>query len=700
MRFLLVFFASALALAAAAFFLPGLAIIRLEGLLTGAIFIALANILVVSILELHTKRSIILYAALALIVNGVAFWILSTYMYGLVVYSTRAGVITVFALAIISTFFYFLAGKINHDQKKSSRKSVLMVVGIFAGMIVALLLSQILIPNATISGTVIVNGLLPEDSQRAKIVLLSHLYRSGEQFKVANNNIPLSRKSNWRWTEAKEGKTYQLQAYIEVGGRKLSTSNVILTTAPANNQILIIDAKKINFTGAQIKAAKEVPTATISAVLNLNGIVPDGSTVTIYRNSENNVLGISSGTVVIKGNKAVSNKVDNIASTSATTVPATDGLELSWIAAVPGQVYTYYAVLDDASGNEIGRTRNTQTVVAPSVDNVVRINSTVQPASTTPEETTTGGTTDSSNDSSSDNTASTSQATISGYVQINGPIPLNSGIAILEKLPSETEWRSVATVEAVNGIGWSWDGAVAGTEYSMSAALQVNGAYERYGSTTTVVAPASGLTVTIDTGTDSGGGGEVVEPTPTPTPPGETPTSAPPISGEATPSATTSPAPSTTSAPTPTHAPTAAPTHTPSPTHAPTTTPAPSAGPTSTPSPTPPPINLGCSVNYQKTDDWGGGFTADVRIKNLNSTNIKTWTLSWSFSGNQYILSDWDTNISQTGQNVSARNLGYNSTILANGGIVTFGFNASYWGTNNNPTSFSLNGTGCSLGSF
>ncbi|MEV4582020.1 cellulose binding domain-containing protein [Nonomuraea jabiensis] len=72
------------------------------------------------------------------------------------------------------------------------------------------------------------------------------------------------------------------------------------------------------------------------------------------------------------------------------------------------------------------------------------------------------------------------------------------------------------------------------------------------------------------------------------------------------------------------------------------------------------------------------------------------WTLTWSWPGNQQVTNAWNATVSQQGAQVTARNVPYNATIAA-GTAVTFGFQATYSGTNSAPTQFALNGTACAL---
>ena len=93
----------------------------------------------------------------------------------------------------------------------------------------------------------------------------------------------------------------------------------------------------------------------------------------------------------------------------------------------------------------------------------------------------------------------------------------------------------------------------------------------------------------------------------------------------------------------------------------------------------------GCSATYDDSNDWGSGFTATVTVTNAGSAPISGWTVTWSFGGNQQITNYWSANLGQSGQSVSAANLGYNGA-LSPGGSTTFGFQAAYSGSNTAPT--------------
>jgi chitodextrinase len=108
---------------------------------------------------------------------------------------------------------------------------------------------------------------------------------------------------------------------------------------------------------------------------------------------------------------------------------------------------------------------------------------------------------------------------------------------------------------------------------------------------------------------------------------------------------------------------------------------------------TPPPGTGACRVAYG-VNQWNNGFTANITITNTSSSAVNGWTLAWSYAGNQQVGNAWNATVSQSGQAVTARNMSYNGSIPA-GGTTSFGFNASFSGSNQAPTSFTLNNAAC-----
>ena len=128
------------------------------------------------------------------------------------------------------------------------------------------------------------------------------------------------------------------------------------------------------------------------------------------------------------------------------------------------------------------------------------------------------------------------------------------------------------------------------------------------------------------------------------------------------------------------------PTRTATPNPSRTPTPRPSATPTPRPSTTVPPSGgaARCSAAMRIDNQWGNGFTATVTVTNSGTVATKTWRVTWTWGGTQKITNSWNAAVTSSGTAVTANNMGYNGAIGA-GGNTSFGFQASFSGTNSVP---------------
>ncbi|MEU8410250.1 cellulose binding domain-containing protein [Micromonospora sp. NPDC048842] len=102
---------------------------------------------------------------------------------------------------------------------------------------------------------------------------------------------------------------------------------------------------------------------------------------------------------------------------------------------------------------------------------------------------------------------------------------------------------------------------------------------------------------------------------------------------------------------------------------------------------------VGCRVDYQITNQWQGGFGANVTVTNLGDP-VTGWAVAWSYTAGQQVTQAWNAAVTQSGAQVTARNVDHNTAIATNGS-ASFGFNGSWTGSNPVPGSFTLNGTTC-----
>lgn len=121
----------------------------------------------------------------------------------------------------------------------------------------------------------------------------------------------------------------------------------------------------------------------------------------------------------------------------------------------------------------------------------------------------------------------------------------------------------------------------------------------------------------------------------------------------------------------------------------------PTTPPTTPPSTPPTTQPAGACLVSWTVNQWTGGFTAEVRITNRGPA-LTGWTLTWTFGADQRVTNAWNAQVSQSGAQVTARNVAYNGSI-PQGGTVSFGLQATYGTGNPTPTDFALNGAPCQL---
>jgi endo-1,4-beta-xylanase len=103
--------------------------------------------------------------------------------------------------------------------------------------------------------------------------------------------------------------------------------------------------------------------------------------------------------------------------------------------------------------------------------------------------------------------------------------------------------------------------------------------------------------------------------------------------------------------------------------------------------------STGCAVTYTVGSQWSTGFTASVAVTNLGDP-ISGWNLTWAFSAGQQVTQGWNATFTQSGAQITARNVSYNAS-LATGASTTIGFNGSWSGSNPAPATFAVNGVSC-----
>lgn len=102
-----------------------------------------------------------------------------------------------------------------------------------------------------------------------------------------------------------------------------------------------------------------------------------------------------------------------------------------------------------------------------------------------------------------------------------------------------------------------------------------------------------------------------------------------------------------------------------------------------------------CQVTYSITNQWTGGFGANIVIQNTSATAWTGWSLTFIFpASGQAITQGWNGTFAQSGQNVTITNASYNGSVAVNATAIP-GFNGAWTASNPLPTGFAVNGNAC-----
>ncbi|HEX7734780.1 MAG TPA: glycoside hydrolase family 6 protein [Ktedonobacteraceae bacterium] len=107
-----------------------------------------------------------------------------------------------------------------------------------------------------------------------------------------------------------------------------------------------------------------------------------------------------------------------------------------------------------------------------------------------------------------------------------------------------------------------------------------------------------------------------------------------------------------------------------------------------------------CQVTYTVTNQWQGGFGANLTIQNTSGSTWSSWSLAFTFpASGQAVTQLWNGNYTQSGQNVTITNLSYNGTVATGTSVSSPpGFNGAWTTSNPVPASFTINGNACNGG--
>ncbi|MCY1143647.1 cellulose binding domain-containing protein [Actinoplanes sp. Pm04-4] len=79
-----------------------------------------------------------------------------------------------------------------------------------------------------------------------------------------------------------------------------------------------------------------------------------------------------------------------------------------------------------------------------------------------------------------------------------------------------------------------------------------------------------------------------------------------------------------------------------------------------------------CAASVAVGSAWNGGYVATVTVRNTGVETLDSWRVSWSWSGDESIVSLWNAVREDVAGGVVAGNASYNG-VVAPGGSTTFG---------------------------
>jgi cellulase/cellobiase CelA1 len=103
-----------------------------------------------------------------------------------------------------------------------------------------------------------------------------------------------------------------------------------------------------------------------------------------------------------------------------------------------------------------------------------------------------------------------------------------------------------------------------------------------------------------------------------------------------------------------------------------------------------------CTASFTVLSQWTGGFVAVLTVTNTGNSTINGWVVKFTFTDGERIANAWNATVTQSGAQVTAKNMTYNAS-LPPGGSVSFGIQGTGSSAVTPPTGISLNGSPCSL---
>lgn len=368
--------------------------------------------------------------------------------------------------------------EIPHQSFFSQHKTILIILGL-ALVIILLSVAVLLFTRpktkpSQISGTFNYTALKPDPEDRGEVQVKYRKYGTADPFAIATIATSLYAKS-WTWDAAVAGQPYELSADLVVDGKLVTSSESLIVTAPAYNQILNL---RVTWHDLPESVVRE-QTTSIQGAVSINGYIPNDAQLLVQAKTDANAY----QTVVTFPNPKTQNS-------------------WNWEKTIPLKDYVMRAVLMEQN-NQIGET---QTMTAAGGDSAIdfTINSTAFLPVPTPAKSqqTPAAPKPSVRTATPTPTPLPAQGTISGTVMINGPEKENTSLLMLWRNPGDKEYKVITRINnpSHNGQAWSWTGQKVGNKFDITAVLQVNQQNAASSQSQIITAPAQHVNFTLNTG--------------------------------------------------------------------------------------------------------------------------------------------------------------------------------------------------------
>jgi len=316
-------------------------------------------------------------------------------------------------------------------------------------------------PLSVIEGTIHFDRLKPDPGDKGNLFVMYRPYQSKDNFKETGVISNLQDNVQWSWAMADKGATYELVAQLRIDGKIVKTSDTIVASAPAIDQVLTVT---ITWDDLPDYIVKDQSVA-MGGTVRVDGYIPAGSVLSVMTKQDT--------------------ETEYTSQWSSNSPKSSNGW--LWEKATPKAKYQIKALLT-VTDRLIGESSPMTELGLDTTDIDFSITSTekiIEPTKA-PQAT----------------AVPVQKASIRGSLIINGPLVADTSALIMWSPPGQNKWTEITRLKnLVNGSqSWEWSDVRLGIAYEMTVALQVNENNIATAQNKTVTAPSNDVSFTINTG--------------------------------------------------------------------------------------------------------------------------------------------------------------------------------------------------------